>query len=285
MKYFLAVDLEGATGVVHHDQLMPEGRGYAAAQRWLTGDINAVIKGICAADGAAEIVVGDGHGIMRNVLLDALDKRAELVVGPARFANKPLCQCEGIDASFDLGMLIGFHTKAGTPGGLLAHTFVGSTICDLSLNGRIVGEAEMDAAIMASFDVPVGLIVGNSDLEDEVRSWDNAVAFYATKRTLGPTAAICKTPERTAQELTALAESVVRAHMTSPRQPLAVTTPVTLMATLYRREMADAAAEVAGIERVDDRTLRVVDHTAASAFRRLWQAITRSLEEPQSWLK
>ncbi|MBS1562191.1 MAG: M55 family metallopeptidase [Bacteroidetes bacterium] len=282
MKYFLAVDLEGATGVVHHDQLMPDGRGYAAAQRWLTGDINAAIRGICAADAAAEIVVGDGHGIMRNVLLDELDERAMLVVGPGRYENKPLCQCEGIDASFDVGMLIGFHTRAGTPGGLLAHTFVGSTICDLSLNGRVAGEAEIDAAIMASYGVPVGLIVGNSDLEPEVRAWDPTVTFYATKTTLGPTAGICKTPRRTASEIEEIARQVVERRLYSLRENPATTT---LTATLYRREMLDRAATVNGVHVVDDRTFSVTHANAAEAFRMFWNAITRTLEDPQPWLK
>jgi len=282
MKYFLAVDLEGATGVVHHDQLMPDGRGYAAAQRWLTGDINAAIRGICAADAAAEIVVGDGHGVMRNVLLDELDERAMLVAGPGRYENKPLCQCEGIDASFDLGMLIGFHSRAGTPGGLLAHTFVGSTICNLSMNGKVAGEAEIDAAIMASFGVPLGLIVGNSELEDEVRLWDPNVAFYATKKTLGPTAGICKTPARTAREIELLAQRVVEGRTYSSRTNPALTT---FTAELYRREMLDRAASVDGITVVDDRTFSVSHASAADAFRLLWKAITRTLEDPQPWLK
>ena len=62
MKVFIAVDMEGATGVVHNDQLMPEGCGYAAAQRYLTADVNAVINGILSVDPTADIVVGDGHG-------------------------------------------------------------------------------------------------------------------------------------------------------------------------------------------------------------------------------
>ncbi|MFN6113824.1 MAG: M55 family metallopeptidase, partial [Bacteroidota bacterium] len=76
MRVFIAVDMEGATGVVHHDQLMPDGRGYAAAQKLLTADVNAVIEGVLLVEPQAEVVVGDGHGIMRNVLLDQLHPSA-----------------------------------------------------------------------------------------------------------------------------------------------------------------------------------------------------------------
>ena len=40
MKLFICADMEGATGIVHRDQLMPEGgAAYAAGCKLLTGDI------------------------------------------------------------------------------------------------------------------------------------------------------------------------------------------------------------------------------------------------------
>ncbi|MBK7032295.1 MAG: M55 family metallopeptidase [Ignavibacteria bacterium] len=102
MKIFIAADMEGATGVVHHDQLMPDGRGYAAAQRLLTGDVNAAIDGVLRVVPNATFVVGDGHGPMRNIILQELHESAELVIGSAKPINKPLCQLEGVDGSFDM---------------------------------------------------------------------------------------------------------------------------------------------------------------------------------------
>ncbi len=285
MKVFIVVDMEGATGVVHPDQLMPEGRGYAAAQRWLTGDVNAVIRGILRAEPSSDIVVGDGHGIMRNVLLDELHHAAQLVMGPARSANKPLCQCEGIDGTFDLGMMVGFHTRAGTEGGLLAHTFVGSTICNMYLNGRVVGEAEVDAAILGSFGVGVGLIVGNSDLEKEIGEWHASCPFVSTKRTLGPTAAICRPPSYTAPLIEDAAARAVQQHRREPFLPYTVNGPVVLAVELYRREMADkAASSIAGIAREGERTISATGDTAARAFGTIWQAITRAQDEAPVWL-
>lgn len=282
MKIYIAVDMEGATGVVHPDQLMPDGRGYAAAQRYLTADVKAVVGGILAADPEADIVIGDGHGLMRNVLLDDLPPQARLVVGPGRADNKPLCQVEGIDASFDLAMLVGFHSMAGTPGGLLAHTFIGSAVAAWSLNGHRAGEAEIDAAVLGHFGVPVGLIVGNSDLEAEVAAWYPSCPMVVTKQTLGPTAAICLPPSRTGPMLTSAAEQVVRQGAWRDRAYTVGET--TMEIDLHRREMAQRAVVVPYVELVGDRTIRTTASSADEAFRRMWLALTMALAEPPAWL-
>jgi len=287
MKIFIVVDMEGATGVVHPDQLMPEGRGYSAAQAALTADVNAVIEGCIQArpDATFSFRVGDGHGVMRNVLLDKLHPSAELVVGTATPENKPLCQCEGIDDSFDLAVLVGFHTKARTPGGLLAHTFVGSTIADLRLYGESCGEAQIDAAILGDFDVPVGLIVGNSDLEAEIREWNRTVPFVATKKTLGPTAAICYPPARTREEIVNACSLMLDMY---DRSEFEVAHPVAMPyieLETYRAETAARIAQVGDFQLLNDRTVVVTDPSVASAFRRLWSSLAIALYEAPSWLR
>ena len=57
MKLFIVADMEGATGIVHRDQLVPEGgEAYRSGCRLLTGDINAVVAG-AVAEGVKEVVV------------------------------------------------------------------------------------------------------------------------------------------------------------------------------------------------------------------------------------
>lgn len=285
MKIFIAVDMEGATGVVHHDQLMPDGKGYAVAQRYLTADVNAVIAGILDADHEATIVVGEGHAIMRNILLDDIHPQAEVVVGPARPANKPLCQMEGIDGTFDLCMCIGFHSMAGTPGGLLAHTFVGSVVCNWFLNGSPAGEVEVDAAIAGSYGVPLGLVVGNHELEAEVRKWNPDVEFVATKHTLGPSAARCRPPAWTRVALRHAARAAVERASTGAFKPYDAGRTVEMTIETYRREMTDKAVSEPGAVRIDDRTFMCAGATAADAFRLAWRAIARALDEPASFLQ
>ncbi|MGA0833360.1 MAG: M55 family metallopeptidase [Candidatus Kapaibacteriota bacterium] len=283
MKVFVVVDMEGATGVVHRDQLMPDGRGYSSAQALLTDDVNAVIEGVLAVDAPATIVVGDGHGTMRNVLLERIHPCASVVVGGGHPSNKPLLQCEGIDASFDAAFLLGFHTMAGTPGGLLAHTFVGSTIARMMINGRAAGEAEVDALILGSFGVPVLGVVGNSDLEPEIRTWNPTCGFVATKQVLGPTAAICKPPARTQAEITDMVSAMVRRHYADPVPPYSLGSTVELSAELYRTEMVDRISFHGDVKRLGDRTI-ATEGPMDLAFRHLWKAIAQALTEPPAWL-
>lgn len=281
MKIFIAADMEGATGVVHHDQLMPEGRGYAAAQRLLTGDVNAAIEGVLRVVPNATFVVGDGHGPMRNIILQELHEAAELVIGSAKPLNKPLCQLEGVDASFDLAFMVGYHSKAGTPSGLLAHTYIGSMVREWRLNGIPVGEVQMNAAVLGTFGVPVGLVVGNSDLEAEVRTWDATVAFVSTKRTLGPTAAICATPTRTRSLIADAAARVVAENIRAATYNVGA---ARIEVDTYRREQCDKASTEHGIRVLGDSTIVAEADNAADAYRLMWRACTRALDETPVWL-
>ena len=195
MRIFISADMEGATGVVHRDQLMPEGKTYAQARKLLTGDVNAAIEGALRADGEAEVVVCDGHGVMRNIVLEELHERAQLVIGPASVDNKPLCQSQGCDESFDLAMFVAYHSRAGTRGGLLSHTWIGSAICNFSINDTLVGETAINAAIVGHWGIPVALVTGAHELEVEAgQTLPPGFVFVATKRSYGSTAALCLPP-------------------------------------------------------------------------------------------
>lgn len=284
MNIFIAVDMEGATGVVHPDQLGPDGRGYSQGQKFLTGDVNAAIDGIRDVVPDARIVVGDGHGIMRNVLLDAIRPGVRVVVGAARSANKPLCQMEGIGAGFDAALCLGYHSKAGTSPGLLAHTFVGAAVHAWYLNDRPVGEVEVNAAICASFGVPLLLVSGNSDLVAEIAAWNPFLPVVVTKETLGPTAAICYTPEDTYHDIRAAAASALRLHIETPCKPYTPMAECSMAVEFHRREIASRALAAGGVVLVNETTIRTDHLPANEAFARCWHAVTRALEEIPAWL-
>ncbi|TVQ87236.1 MAG: hypothetical protein EA397_18125 [Deltaproteobacteria bacterium] len=285
MKVFICADMEGITGVVHRDQLLPEGHAWPEARTWMTGDINAAIEGVLLEAPDATFVVNDGHAIMRNVMLETLHERAELVMGPATFENKPLCQTMGIDASFDLFLLVGHHTRAGTPGGLLSHTWSGKVIANLFLNGRVVGEIAMNSAVAGSFGVPVGLVTGTDRLMDEARqTLPGDPALVAVKRTLGPTAAICKPPAVTRRLISDGAALAVRRLRSGSLETLDPRRPVEVVIETYRREMTDQALRCEHAERVSDRSFRTTGEDAAQALERAWGAVVRAHDEAPFWL-
>lgn len=286
MKLFICADMEGATGIVHRDQLLPEGGApYVAGCKLLTGDIVAAIQG-AVAEGVTEVVISEGHAHMRNVNLEDLPAEARLVRGPAAWAQKPLCQIAGLDDSFSLAFFLGFHSRAGTPGGLLSHTWAGAIVHEITVNGRVFGETAINAAICGDFGVPVGLVSGAHELAEEAQADLGDVEVAITKRSLGFNLAECWGPAATKLRIRdAAARAVGRAHMGRLR-PFRVPGPVTAELETHRREMTDRMLLAAGdLERIGERRVRVVAPSAKDALAALWRGVTEAFHEPQGWLK
>ena len=103
MKVFIAVDMEGIGGLVQWD-----GAERELERRLMTAEVNAAAQGAFAG-GATAVVAGESHGNMRSLLPEALDPRVQFVSGQP----KPLNHMCGVDASVDLALFVGYHSRAG----------------------------------------------------------------------------------------------------------------------------------------------------------------------------
>ncbi|MHC4409706.1 MAG: M55 family metallopeptidase [Planctomycetota bacterium] len=281
MRVFISADMEGATGVCHRDHLLAGGQDYERARRWLTGDINAAVEGALSG-GASEVVVADGHATMRNILLDELHEKAQLLCGPANIRNRPLGQLAALEPNrFERAMLIGYHTRAGTPGGLLAHTWVGSLIHEIRLNGAPAGEALLNAALLGEFGIPVVFATGADDFVREVKADLGAdLATTTVKKTLGPSAVLTLSPSESAWQIRDGAERAMR----SSRPPLRIDGAVDVAIDFHRRADCEQAAETGG-ERTGDRTLRFGGDSVAATIEAVWRAITNALRSEGPFLQ
>jgi D-amino peptidase len=283
MKVFIAVDMEGATGVAHREHLLPGGNDYERARKWLTGDVNAAIEGAVAA-GATEVFVNDGHGNMRNLIVEDLHEAARVVVGPAQARNKPLVQVTGIEeGGFAAAMFVGFHSRAGTPKGLLSHTWVGMLVHEIRLQGKPAGETLLDAAIIGHYGTPLVLVTGADDVCREARADVPGVDVVEVKRALGPSACASLTPKRAQKEIRAAAERAVRGS--AARKPYVVSPPVTMDVDFHRREMAARALDTHLGSPVGDRCVRYTGPDVPSVARDLWCGLEEALREDGSFLK
>jgi D-amino peptidase len=284
MKIFIAVDMEGATGVAHREHLLPGGNDYEKARRWLTNDVNAAVEGAVAA-GATEVFVNDGHGNMRNLLLDDLHEAARLVVGPAQYRNKPLVQVTGIEqGGFDAAMFVGFHSRAGTPGGLLSHTWVGMLVHEIRLQGRPAGETLLDAAIVGHYGVPVVLVTGADDVVREARAdLGDDLATVEVKKVLGPSACATLSPKRTRAMIREAAEAAVAGR--ARRQPWRATPPVRMEVEYHRREMALRALDIGLGSLCDERCVRYEGPDVPSVAAEVWRGLEEAMREDGSFLK
>lgn len=275
MKIYVSVDMEGATGIVHREQLVPGGEDYERGRKLLMGDVNAAVEG-ARAGGATEILVNDAHGTMRNILIEDLAEGAELISGP--WTNKPLCQAELIDESFQLGFFVGYHSRADTPGGLLAHTWVGKILHGVIVNGKVAGETAINAGVLGCFSVPVGLVTGGSDLVAEAREILPEAIAVSVKDPLGFSGARCRTPRVTSAAIRKAAEEAVR------RRAFPVfrfAEPVDMRLQFHQWQMTERAAKWERVERTGDREVRMLEATYLEAVKRAWQVVEFVLaEEP-----
>ncbi len=283
MRVFLSVDMEGITGVCHQDHLLAGGQDYEQARRWLTGDVNAAIDG-AVAGGAEEVVVADGHATMRNVLLDELHETARLVCGPAQARNRPLGQVTGIEeGAYEAAMLIGYHSRAGTPGGLLAHTWVGRLVHEIRIQGRAAGEALLNAYILGHYGVPVVLATGADEFVAEVRAdLGEDLACVEVKKTLGPSACLSLTPKK-AQALIREASKRAVAGRAS-RKPLVADPPVVIEVHFHAVAMQERAMELGG-EPIDTRGIRYTGPDTPATVKEVWRGLAHSLREEAAFLK
>jgi len=197
-KVFISVDMEGIWGVVHANQTSPDSPEYGAARKWMAEDVNAVIDGLLAA-GAGLIVVNDSHGGMRNIIADQLNPKAALISG----SPKPLSMMEGIDASFDACLFIGYHAQAGTAAASLDHTISGGTMRSIRINGLELPELGINAAIAGSYNVPVIMLSGDEATCGQAKAvLGQSLLTVAVKKAVGRYAAQMKPREEARQSLT-----------------------------------------------------------------------------------
>jgi D-amino peptidase len=269
MKILIAADMEGISGVVHWDHVDPAHTEYARFRRLMTGDVNAAIRG--AYDGGADqVVVADGHAHGRNILIEELDPRAVLNSG----SPSPLAMVQGCDAGMSAAMFVGYHARVGSQHGILDHTWSSSTIANMWLNGQLMGETGMNAAVCGHFGVPVILVSGDQTVCAEATGLLGPIETVAVKQASGRMAAECLSPD-VAQlkifEAARLAASRIRAGQ-GP-QPLHIQTPVTVTVDLVSSEMADRLELLQGARRLEGKRIEIVAEDMLIAYRLLRAAV------------
>ncbi|HLI51432.1 MAG TPA: M55 family metallopeptidase [Thermomicrobiaceae bacterium] len=201
MRIVISADMEGTAGVVNWvhvtppDQANPPGSSaaeYGWARLAMTREVNAAIEGALSA-GADEVIVNDSHDGMRNLLPEELHLDALSISG----FEKPLSMVQGVDEPDVTGLIFtGYHAKAGTPNGVLAHSFTLS-VDDIRLNGVSVGEYGINAAIAGHFGVPVIMVAGDELAVRQAQELlGEQIVGVVLKRGLGTSAAIGVTPAK-----------------------------------------------------------------------------------------
>jgi D-amino peptidase len=267
MRVYISVDMEGVAGVVHEDQTDPtEARHsgeYNRFRRLMTNEANAAIAGALDA-GATAVVVNDSHWLMRNLLAEELNPKAELMSG----GPKRLSMVEGIDGGFDGAMFVGYHAKAGTRNASIDHTYT-SRVYEARINGQPVGELALNAAMAGVHGVPVTLVSGDQALAAEARALLGAgIETVVVKEAVGRFAARSVAPTVACERIRSGAVAALRRK----HVPFTFKAPIRLEVDFVVSQMADMAELVPGSARTGGRTVSYAGEDYREVFR-AWRAM------------
>ncbi len=258
LKIFISVDMEGIGGIGTPKMVSSSGKDYALGRKLMTAEVNAVVEAIFG-QGDAEILVNDSHGDMQNLLHLELDPRVEYLQSNI----KPLGMVQGLDASFDAVIFIGYHTRAGTENGFLAHTGSGS-VKGLWINGTEVGEGGLNAHFAGALGVPVILASGDKAFTAQIQELIS-VKTVSTKEAVGSSAAKMIHPKKVRTLLKAQTKAALKDLPSA--KPLTVKEPTTFRIKLASTTHADVVMSIPGMKRIDGFTIEYEAKSMDSAYR------------------
>lgn len=241
MRVFISADMEGVTGLVAASELLPDGPDYPRFRALMTADVNAAIEGLVTG-GAERVLVCDAHNNSRNILIEDLHPAARLIRG----GTKPLGMMEGIDESFAAACFVGYHAMFGTHRAIADHTWDPYTVQSVTLNGRLVGEIGLNAAIAGWFGVPVALVTGDDATARETADLLPWAERVTVKEGKGRFAADCLPPEASRALIQEGAANAI-AHL-GRMEPWRVAGATEIAIAFFTTGQAERAAWIPGTE-------------------------------------
>lgn len=202
MNLLVMTDQEGASGIVEWDAANKGEAELAAQQRWLlTNDINGLVAGAVEA-GAQEVAVLEFHAIDIRHLDPAarLHRSSGPKVTPRLFGLRR--------GRWDALAFVGNHAMAGDDG-VLSHT-QNQRVRSISLNGRVVGEFGIQAAIAGEHGMPVIFVSGDDVACRQARELVPEIEAVAVKECTSRFSAWCLSPQQAQECIRAGAGAAVR---------------------------------------------------------------------------
>ncbi|MFI7360047.1 M55 family metallopeptidase [Streptomyces avidinii] len=274
MKILISADMEGATGVTWPADVLPGTPQWERCRAMFTSDVNAAVLGFYDG-GADQVVINEAHWTMRNLLLEKLDARAEMLTG----RHKTLSMVEGVQhGDVDGVAFVGYHTGAGSEG-VLAHTYLANSITGVWLNGTRASEGLLNAHVVAEYGVPVILVTGDDLTCVDAAGYAPGAATVAVKDHVSRYAAVCRTPARTAADIRAAAKE---ATALAVRHDPVRGGPFTVELEFDAAHLAMAATVVPGVERSGERRVAYSTGTmyeGIRAFKAVTTVVSAAVEE------
>lgn len=230
-KILFALDMEGVNNVVGdpYSGLVTTCEQYQIAIHQAALEINAAAEALFDI-GVESIDLWDNHSGGHNVIPEEFDKRINIldpIWGQPRmyFAQ---------DNKYDCICFFGYHTMEGTLGGVLAHTMNSGAIQYYKLNGKYIGEVDMDSYIAASHGMPSRFFAGGDITCIQAKNAVPEIVTTVTKKELSRNEAVFRDNAELFEDIR---KNIVEAVKTeAPIRPL--TFPATMEKSFKRTEDA-----------------------------------------------
>lgn len=233
MKFYIGVDCEGCACVVGSPGgSLNDSRNLAFAKLQATREADAAARA-CFDAGATEVVVWDNHNGSLNLDYDLLDSRCKIALG-VNFPHR----WSGLDDSFAGVLFIGYHAMDSTEDAVIAHTYSSVAHQWVKVNGRLVGEMAIDAAVAGKKGVPPLFVASDDKAVAEAQAFFPGIETVTTKTAYGWNAAVSLHPKASVEAVYAGVRRAVerRAEM----QPFTFEEPLTYEVRYKRIEAAEA---------------------------------------------
>ncbi|AJE80828.1 hypothetical protein SLNWT_0452 [Streptomyces albus] len=265
MKILISADMEGATGVTWPADVLPGTPQWERCRAMFTSDVNAAVLGFFDG-GADEVLINEAHWTMRNLLLEQLDERAQMLTG----RHKSLSMVEGVQHEDVDGIaFVGYHTGAGMEG-VLAHTYLANSITGVWVDGVRASEGLLNSHVVAEYGVPVVLFTGDDLACEDALGYAPGALKVAVKDHVSRYAAVCRTPTRTAADIRAAAKEA--AALAVRHEPVRGG-PFTVELEFDAEHLSMAATVVPGVVRSGERKVAYTSDTMYEGIR-TFKAVT-----------
>lgn len=262
LNVYISADLEGVSNVVYPHQTMIEGgESYYTSIRQQHKELNYIITALCELN-VDKVTVNDAHGSMENLKLNELNSKVELITGKP----KPVSMMSGLDESYSCVFFMGYHSKASSLKGVLAHTF-SEKYSMVKINGKAVGEIELNAIYAGNLNVPIALVTGDDITCNEAVDSIGNVYTVSSKIAISTTSAKCKPQEIFIQELI----SAVKSTINTPKNWIVhkQSAPYTLELHFKERRSVDLAELLPCIERISATAISYTSDNYAKIYKLL----------------
>jgi D-amino peptidase len=261
VKLYLSTDMEGVAGVTSWEQVdaRTPHPDYAIYRRYYTREVAAAVAG-ARRTGAADVLINDSHGPMRNLLFDELPTDVRVVFGN----RKPFSMVQDAQR-YDGAFFVGYHGAIGDADAVLCHTYTPSVIYDVRLNGIRCSEATINAALLGAWGVPLLMVTGDRTTVEGVQAQMPWVHGVIVKESIGTFSANSISP---AASCRAIADGAALAvQNASKAEPYVIAPPIDMRVTLAKTEQADYVAMIPDFERTGARDVRYVADDMETAFK------------------